>query len=322
MTLALRFISGKYQGGEFPLEEGHEVVIGRSSELDMVLVEEMVSRRHARLCLRGSAVEIEDLGSTNGTFVNGERIRQATVGEGDRILIGSNILRVVALGGSLTPMEPGPSASAVPEPAQQMRRGVRRPEGDVSQEVRMTGELDEIPLPDLLQLFGTSKKDGVLLVDSGVSVGSIWLKQGIVYHATIRTAVPASEPIDPRRAVYRMLAWESGVFELDPPGDMAVDEPLNASVQELLMDGFRLRDEMAHILGRLPALDAPLQIPRPVSARLSGLTPVQLDLLQEAINQGTVGGALDASPHDDASSAEALVELIAIGALRVASDAD
>ena len=52
LPLALRFISGKYQGGEFPLPDSGEIVIGRSSELDMVLVEDMVSRRHARLQLR------------------------------------------------------------------------------------------------------------------------------------------------------------------------------------------------------------------------------------------------------------------------------
>ncbi|MEP6865841.1 MAG: FHA domain-containing protein, partial [Deltaproteobacteria bacterium] len=46
---ALRFISGKYQGGEFPLRMNREIIIGRSSDLDMVLVEDMVSRRHAKI---------------------------------------------------------------------------------------------------------------------------------------------------------------------------------------------------------------------------------------------------------------------------------
>ncbi len=63
--LALRFISGKYQGGEFPLTEGVPIIVGRSSDLDMVLVEEMVSRRHARIELRQGVVRVEDLGSTN-----------------------------------------------------------------------------------------------------------------------------------------------------------------------------------------------------------------------------------------------------------------
>jgi pSer/pThr/pTyr-binding forkhead associated (FHA) protein len=87
--LALRFISGKYQGGEYPLEDGRQIVIGRSSDLDMVLVEEMVSRRHAQISMSGGAITIEDLGSTNGTFVNGEKIQHASLREGDRVLVGT-----------------------------------------------------------------------------------------------------------------------------------------------------------------------------------------------------------------------------------------
>src|SRR3954465_11427258 len=101
--LALRFISGKYQGGEFPLGETKEIVVGRSSELDMVLVEDMVSRRHARIECTEEQIVIEDLGSTNGTFVNGEKIKRATLKEGDRVLIGTSILKVVSTDPSAPP---------------------------------------------------------------------------------------------------------------------------------------------------------------------------------------------------------------------------
>src|SRR3712207_855247 len=96
---ALKFISGKYQGGEFPLKADKQIVIGRSSELDMVLVEDMVSRKHARIMVNGiGQISIEDLGSTNGTFVNGEKVKQATLKEGDRILIGTSILKLILQG--------------------------------------------------------------------------------------------------------------------------------------------------------------------------------------------------------------------------------
>ncbi|HEX4513578.1 MAG TPA: FHA domain-containing protein, partial [Polyangiaceae bacterium] len=96
----LRFISGKYQGGEFPVTANKEIIVGRSSDLDMVLVEDMVSRKHARINLQADGIWIEDLGSTNGTFVNGEKIKRARLKEGDRILIGTSILKVIAGDGS------------------------------------------------------------------------------------------------------------------------------------------------------------------------------------------------------------------------------
>ncbi len=95
-SYVLRFISGKYQGGEFPVQPGKEIVVGRSSDLDMVLVEDMVSRKHARINHAARRIWIEDLGSTNGTFVNGEKIKRARLKEGDRILIGTSILKVIA----------------------------------------------------------------------------------------------------------------------------------------------------------------------------------------------------------------------------------
>src|SRR4051812_19082143 len=99
---ALRFISGKYQGGEFPLRPNREIIIGRSSDLDMVLVEDMVSRKHAKITTDNHVVTIQDLGSTNGTFVNGEKVRKADLKDGDRILIGTSIIKIVFVDGDNT----------------------------------------------------------------------------------------------------------------------------------------------------------------------------------------------------------------------------
>src|SRR5215210_7928505 len=95
-SYVLRFISGKYQGGEFPIVNDKPIIVGRSSDLDMVLVEDMVSRKHARITMQQDQIWIEDLGSTNGTFVNGEKIKRARLKEGDRVLIGTLILKVIA----------------------------------------------------------------------------------------------------------------------------------------------------------------------------------------------------------------------------------
>ena len=91
---ALKFISGKYQGEEFPIASEREIFIGRATDLDVVLVEDMVSRKHAKISFAGDVLTIEDLGSTNGTFVNGEKVRRARLKEGDRVLIGTSIVRI------------------------------------------------------------------------------------------------------------------------------------------------------------------------------------------------------------------------------------
>ena len=71
------------------------VVIGHSPSSDIVIDEPYVSSTHARFTLQGPALVIEDLGSTNGTLVNGHPIDQAvTLRENDEVQVGDTIMRV------------------------------------------------------------------------------------------------------------------------------------------------------------------------------------------------------------------------------------
>lgn len=315
MAIALRFISGKYQGGEFALEDNREVIIGRSTDLDMVLVDEMVSRKHAKLVLKGNRVELADLGSTNGVFVNGERVKQASVSVGDRILVGSNILRVVELDSGTT-SKPALVVSPSDAPQATNRRQVRRPLGESATEIRMSGSLDEIPLPDLLQLFGSSRKDGVLWVDNGELVGRIVLRNGKIRHAQIDKPDGTPEPLAVPKSIYRMLAWEHGVFELDPPTGKTYPDGVELTVQEVLMEGFRQKDELADLQAKLPRGPTRLFLASPLEAPLRDLEPTELDTLQLAINAGTVDGVNSGSSLTDLDTARVLIKLLNKGYLK------
>lgn len=70
------------------------LVIGRLPECAVVLGDTNISRRHAQVALDDGAVVVTDLGSTNGTFLNGRRITRATVRPGDEITVGTSRLRV------------------------------------------------------------------------------------------------------------------------------------------------------------------------------------------------------------------------------------
>ncbi|TET33787.1 MAG: FHA domain-containing protein [Planctomycetota bacterium] len=69
-----------------------EITIGRSSKNDLCLPDAAVSRKHALIHKGDKGFVIEDLGSSNGTFVNGEKVTQREVGANDVIKLGNTIL--------------------------------------------------------------------------------------------------------------------------------------------------------------------------------------------------------------------------------------
>jgi pSer/pThr/pTyr-binding forkhead associated (FHA) protein len=293
---ALRFISGKYQGGEFPLRPHREIVIGRSSELDMVLVEDMVSRKHAKITTDDKTVSIQDLGSTNGTFVNGEKIRKVELKDGDRILIGTSIVKLVYVDGENT--------NGLSETEARSRMAVtanRRPPTK-----SMSGSIEEIPLPDLLQLLSTSRKSGVLLLRSDGGVGKLYMRKGQIYFASIDD----SFNMGPRKAIFRMLTWTQGFFELEPPDERAVLEELQDSTEGLLMEGMRQLDEYQVVSQKLPPLTAAITIPRPLEPKLRDLGPEELDVFQAALSADTLRTLFDESSLTDLTVAEKLKTLL------------
>lgn len=73
-------------------------VLGRDPGSDFVLDDELASRRHAQVVGRGGGWVLEDLGSTNGTLVNGKRVKRAPLADGDTIRVGNILLRFVQKG--------------------------------------------------------------------------------------------------------------------------------------------------------------------------------------------------------------------------------
>ena len=83
---------------EIPLV-GEEFLIGRGADCDLRVHQEDISRHHCLLHIRGSEVTITDVGSVNGTFVNGQRVLSQTVLKSrDEIVLGSSCRFLVDLG--------------------------------------------------------------------------------------------------------------------------------------------------------------------------------------------------------------------------------
>lgn len=303
--LVLQVISGKYQGGSFPLNPGQDLVIGRGNDVQVVLAEDMVSRRHARISFRTDHFVIEDLSSTNGTFINGEKITNAKLREGDRVLIGTSILKVVSADAAKqSTMEQVVPRSAPMSTAQ--RRSTSAVRG-------MTGSLEEIPLPDLLQLLGTSRKSGVLVLRTDQDFGRVYMRSGLVHFATINDQLE----IAPGKCLFRMLTWNRGQFDLEPADQKHFDNPLDLSVQAALMEGMRQLDEFNSIKNTLPSLGSRLRLNMPLNPPLRDLTPEQLDVLQVIHNFGYFAQVMNRSRTSDLDTARALLHLLNKGYVRL-----
>ena len=75
---------------------GSVVTIGRLPECEVVLKDAGASRRHAQIRHQNGAYVLTDLGSTNGTQLNGETVQSRPLSDGDRITIGTTVLRFLA----------------------------------------------------------------------------------------------------------------------------------------------------------------------------------------------------------------------------------
>jgi len=78
----------------FRMPVGTVKTIGRSTGAEFLLDAPLVSRLHCQVSATDEALEVKDLDSTNGTFVNGRRVTSATLREGDRLKVGRVELKV------------------------------------------------------------------------------------------------------------------------------------------------------------------------------------------------------------------------------------
>ncbi|HXJ23083.1 MAG TPA: GGDEF domain-containing protein [Polyangia bacterium] len=84
-------LSGSNVGEMYRIDK-ESIVIGRGDRVDIRLVDDGISREHAKLSKVDGGIELTDMGSTNGTFCNGKKVDREKLAEGDKILLGSTTI--------------------------------------------------------------------------------------------------------------------------------------------------------------------------------------------------------------------------------------
>jgi len=200
------------------------VLIGRSSEAELRVNDADTSRRHAKIVCRGGRFVLHDLASTNGTFVNGNRIEERVLEPGDRIEIGENQIAFCHVEADL---DDGVNDGASTVFREQPTRGGR---GRI-----FSGDLSEIPPYAVVQILELGRKTGELLLEGDVASGRLWLLRGDPVHAETKGQVGFD-------AALTLINVSSGRFAFEPTLDTP-QPTIEASVTQLLLEASRLMDE-------------------------------------------------------------------------------
>jgi pSer/pThr/pTyr-binding forkhead associated (FHA) protein len=205
------------------------VVIGRSSECDLTVPGRKSSRQHAEVRFEGDQVVIEDLGSTNGTFLNGEVLGEKRVlRPGDRIHIGGTTITFCHVDSQLqkavTETDDDAAATVIFDGP---------PIADTGEALR--GDLSEIPASAVLQVLEVGGKTGALGIVTDEGTNRIWLEKGRPVHAES----PSREGTEAALVICRIT---EGRFVFDP-GHPAPEASIKMSLTELLLESSRRFDE-------------------------------------------------------------------------------
>lgn len=116
MDVILSIISGRAVGRSHRIPAGGKAVLGRQEDCDFQVVEQGISRRHCQIDNKGSRVQVTDLGSSNGTFVNGRKVETCVLNSGDLLQLGLAPVNVRFQGSVSRPPRHTSSLAIIKEP--------------------------------------------------------------------------------------------------------------------------------------------------------------------------------------------------------------
>lgn len=190
------------------------------------------------------------------------------------------------------------------------------PEAEAARSVE--GSLKQIPLVDLLQVFGLNRKDGILTLSRGKETGAVFLTGGRVVNAE-------QGRVAGEKAFFRLLRWEEGEFRF-LPSDGRSEVRIRRSLDHLIMEGLRQKDELAAQADRFPAGESFLALNVPPDRLPSGLRPATQEVLLLLENYPRVGDLLDHCSRSDLEVLQILrllmeKELVELGEKRAGNTA-
>ena len=261
----------------FDLLETFRVAIGRHDSNDLSFDSRNVSNYHAEILCEDDALVLHDLGSTNGSYVNEERVKRRKLQHGDRIRIGNNEITVKLTNEDAK--EPEPSTPSLPTHGSFRRAGSDHP-GSTA------GEL-------LLNLCALKKSVRLTLARNKSDHIVVYMHDGRIVFAEAGTARA-------EKALYRVFEWHRGEYKTEPfPANDSIPRSMTVPVETLVEEGEQQAKELDELISKLPPPEAALRLREGCKMRICDFTPSELEVFQAVIRDRTLEGAIEGCAMTD-----------------------
>jgi hypothetical protein len=294
----------------YDLAQFSRVGIGRHESNEIQLLSRAVSNFHAEILKEGSALVIRDLGSTNGTRVNGERVDRSFVAPGDSIRIGNHVLSLQLRSQAEAASDPGSSAGA-----DDFGPGAR---GRIlGPKARTPGDGDHrgfaLPLAELLRRLCARPAPLRALLSREGREAHLFFDRHRLFHVEYEGVVG-------EKALYRLFSWQEGSYAIEPLAD-AESQPVSLCLplDALVVEGLDHAQELGKLVAALPPLAIPLRLKEDCPLPLTAHSPAEIEIFQAIIRHETIEKVLEKSPWTDVRVARLIGSLLSKGVFEARS---
>jgi len=277
------------------------VSIGRHESNEIQLLSRAVSNFHAEILKENGGLVIRDLGSTNGTRVNGERVDRSFVAPGDSIRIGNNVLSLELR----PPIEAaaGPSSSVGSDGLGPGARGrILSPKSRPADNGASALTLAEL----LRRLAARSEPLRARLERDGRKAQLLFDRERL-FHVEYHGVVG-------EKALYRLFSWHEGSYEIEYLAG-AASQPVTICLplDALIVEGMDHAQELGKLVAGLPPLAIPLRLKEDCPLPLTAHSPAEIEIFQAIIRHETIENVLERSPWTDVRVARLIASLLSKG---------
>ncbi len=302
----------------FDLSESSRATIGRHESNDLQLVSRTVSNYHAEIVLDGEGLFMRDLDSTNGSHLNGKKVNEERLKNGDRIRIGNHQMTV--------------HLERLDGQKQGFFRYRRNPEsftvgtkGNVistratSDRAKTTLQVDDphdLSLADLLKILTTNAKSVMLELWKGEDKGRIYIQKDKIIHAEYGSA-------EGEKALCRFFGWQNAKYEVvEFPTTSDVTRTINLPADTLILEGMSQVGELARLIAELPPLEVPLALKEDCPLPVSAHSAAEIEIYMSIIRYQTIAAVLEVTPMTDCRVLRLIRALIKKGVFTLSSTSD